>query len=161
MAQVQHGGHCRQRAEALPVDLCTLPDPGPARGDCQVESALLIVLGATASYTRSSSQLVRALLLFFSACGDCQVHLLFFLCLWQLSGTSALLFVVMATARCICSSSRAQGNCQSHVLFFSACGNCQVLLLIFMCSLKCAHGASAALLLPLHLLPPALFVLIC
>jgi len=69
-----------------------------------------VLLVETARYTCSSS----------CPRGDCQVHLLFFLCLWRLPGTSALLLVlvatagtsplllvVMASARYICSSSYA------------------------------------------------------
>ncbi len=50
--------------------------------------------------------------------GDCQVHLLFFLCSWRLPGTSALLLVLMETARYICPSSCACDDCQVHLLFF-------------------------------------------
>ncbi len=82
-----------------------------------------VLLVETARYTCSSS----------CPRGDCQVHLLFFLCLWRLPGTSALLLVLMETARYICSSSCACGDCR--YISSSSCGHgkCQVHLLFFLC----------------------------
>ncbi|DBB11022.1 TPA: hypothetical protein ACH3X3_15260 [Trebouxia sp. C0006] len=103
-----------------------------------------------------------------SSCGHdkCQVLLLFFLCPWRLPGIRALLLswwtlpgaffvllVLLKTARYIYSSSQlVRYICSSSC----APGNCQVLLLFFLCSWR-LPGASA-LLLPLHLLPPLLLI---
>ena len=97
----------------------------------------------------------------YSSCvvGDCQVLLLCFLWSRQVPGTVLLLLVVMATATYICSSSCVHSKCPLYVLFFSACGSCQVPLLFFLYSARLPVACALLLHLPLHLLPLLLLLI--
>ena len=111
-----------------------------------------VLLVETARYTCSSS----------CAHGNCQVHLLFFLCSgqlpvaralllssWRLPGISALLLVILETVRYTCSPFCVVQDCQVYLLFFLCfwrLPGISALLLVwfksarYIYSSSCAHG---------------------